>query len=177
MKLSLLLLALTLHAADVRLDPARTEVNYKLSSTLHTVHGTFKLTRGEFTFDPATGKASGDLIVNAASGESGNGSRDKKMHESILESAKYPEIVFRPDRMEGKVEPAGRSDLKLHGMFNLHGSDHEITVPLAVVADGGAYTATATFEIPYVKWGLKNPSTFLLKVSDKVEITVKTVAR
>jgi polyisoprenoid-binding protein YceI len=177
MKLSLLLLAFTLHAAEVRLDPARTEVHYTLGTTLHTVHGTFKMTRGDFSFDPATGKASGALVVSAASGESGNESRDKRMHESILESGKYPEIVFRPDRIDGKVEPAGHSDLKLHGMFNLHGADHEMIVPLSVDAADGTYTATATFEIPYIKWGLKNPSTFILRVNDKVQLTVKTVAR
>jgi len=50
-------------------------------------------------------------------------------------------------------------------------------VPLSVDAAGGAYQAVAKFTVPYVKWGLKNPSTLLLRVSDKVEITVKTTAR
>jgi hypothetical protein len=31
--------------------------------------------------------------------------------------------------------------------------------------------------VPYIKWGMKNPSTFILRVSDKVEITVETAAR
>lgn len=167
----------TAQAAVVHLDPARTEVEYSVSSTLHTVHGTFKLKRGDFTFDPATGKASGELVVDAASGDSGNGSRDRRMHESILESAKYPEIVFRPDRVEGKVEPAGHSQVQLHGVFALHGAEHEMMVPLAVDAASGTYRAVATFEVPYIKWGLKNPSTFILRVSDKVQITVKTVAQ
>jgi polyisoprenoid-binding protein YceI len=177
MKLSLLLLTLTLHAAEVHLDPARTEVHYTVGSTLHTVHGTFKMTRGDFTFDPETGKSSGTLMIDAKSGESGNGSRDKKMHESILESAKYPEIVFRPDRIDGKVEASGHSDVKIHGVFSLHGADHEMTVPLAVDAADGVYTATANFDVPYIKWGLKNPSTFILRVSDTVQIQVKTVAK
>jgi hypothetical protein len=41
---------------------------------------------------------------------------------------------------------------------------------------GGRYEASATFIIPYVKWGMKNPSTLFLRVNDKVEITVRTVA-
>jgi polyisoprenoid-binding protein YceI len=99
------------------------------------------------------------------------------MHESIIETAKYPDIVFRPDRVDGRVAPSGHSDVQVHGLFTLHGADHEMTVPLSVDAAGGAYLAVAKFTVPYVKWGLKNPSTLLLRVSDKVEITVKTTAR
>src|ERR1700751_3196540 len=87
----------------LHLDPAQTAVEYSVGTTLHTVHGTFKLKRGDFMFDPATGKVSGDLVVDAASGESGSGARDRKMNESVLESSRYPEIVFHPDRVDGKV--------------------------------------------------------------------------
>jgi polyisoprenoid-binding protein YceI len=177
--LMLLLLAGALRAQPVKLhfDPAQTAVEYSVGSTLHTVHGTFKLKRGDFTFDPVTGKASGELVVDAASGESGSASRDRKMNESVLESARYPEIVFRPDRVEGKVAASGHSQVQLHGTFALHGADHEMVVPLSVDTAGGAYTASATFIVPYIKWGLKNPSTFILRVNDKVEITVKTMVR
>jgi len=162
---------------QLRLDPGQTRIEYGVGSTLHTVHGTFQLKRGEFTFDPATGKASGELVVDAASGGSGSDGRDKRMNESILESANYPEIVFRPDRVDGRVEPSGHSQVQLHGMFNLHGTEHETTVPVGVDAAGGGYKAIATFTVPYVKWGVKNPSTFILRVDKEVEITVKTVAR
>lgn len=179
LSLMLPLVAGTLWAQPVKLhlEPAQTTVEYSVGSTLHTVHGTFKLKRGDFTFDPATGKASGELVVDAASGESGTAGRDRKMNESVLESARYPDIVFRPDRVDGKVAASGHSQVQLHGTFTLHGADHEMVVPLGVDADGGAYTASATFTIPYIRWGLKNPSTFILRVSDKVEIAVKTIAR
>jgi polyisoprenoid-binding protein YceI len=169
--------ALWAQPLKLHLDPAQTAVEYSVGSTLHTVHGTFKLKRGDFTFDPATSSVSGEMVVDAGSGESGNASRDRRMNESVLESARYPEIIYRPDRVEGKVTPSGHSQVQLHGTFTLHGTDHELVVPLSVDADGSRYTANATFVIPYIKWGLKNPSTFILRVNDKVEITVKTVAR
>ena len=169
--------AVRLSAAEVRLDPAHTEVEYVVDSTLHSVHGTFKLKRGDFAFDPVTGKASGELVVDAASGNSGSGARDRRMNDSILESAKYPEIVFRPDRIEGNVLASGHSDVRLHGIFAMHGGEHEMTVPLAVDGADGVYNAKANFEVPYIKWGLKNPSTFILRVNDKVHLTVKTVAK
>jgi len=169
--------ALWAQPLSVHLDPAQTAVEYKVDSTLHTVHGNFQLKRGDFSFDPATGKAWGELVVDAASGKSGSDARDRRMTQSILESQKYPEIVFRPDRVEGAVADSGHSQVRLHGMFAMHGAEHELIVPLEVDADGGVYKATATFKVPYIKWGLKNPSTFILRVNDTVEITVRTLAR
>ncbi|MDE3164494.1 MAG: YceI family protein, partial [Acidobacteriota bacterium] len=88
---------------NLQLEPAKTEVHYVVDSTLHTVHGLFKLKRGDLAFDPATGQASGELVVDATSGDSGSGARDHRMAASILESSKYPEIVFHPDRVQGSV--------------------------------------------------------------------------
>jgi len=179
MRLALPLIACGLWAQPValHLDTAHSTVEYTLGAILHSVHGTFQLKRGALTFDPATGKASGELVADAASGSSGNSGRDRKMHESVLESDRYPEIVFRPDRVEGKVNPAGHSQVQVHGVFVLHGSEHELMVPVSVDAANGGYTAAATFTIPYIQWGMKNPSTLFLRVSDKVEVTVHAVAR
>jgi len=160
--------------ALLKIDPAQTKVEFMVGSTLHTVHGTFALKRSTLRFDPATGKVEGEVAIDAASGESGNESRDKKMHQEILESAKFPEIVFRPDRVEGKLAGQGASQVKLHGTFAIHGAEHEITVPVEVQAANGKYQATAHFEVPFVQWGLKNPSTFILRVDKIIAVTVRT---
>jgi polyisoprenoid-binding protein YceI len=175
----LLLLPVLLFAgADTPLDiaPGQTQVTFTLSDVLHTVRGAFALKRGHLRFDPETGKASGEIVIDAASGNSGSAARDKRMHANILESQKYPEIAFRPDRVEGKIAPEGSSNATLHGVFSIHGADHELEVPIRVDASGGRYNTTAHFVVPYVKWGMKNPSTFVLRVSDKVDIDVKLVA-
>jgi len=169
--------ALSAQETALEIDPALTKVAFTLADVLHTVHGNFALKRGTIQFDPATGKASGELVVDAASGQSGSGARDKRMHQNILESARYPEIVFRPDRVQGKIEPQGTSQVQLHGIFLIHGSRHEIVMPVQVEAHGDRCTATAHFTIPYVQWGMKNPSTLILRVSDKVDIEIETVAR
>jgi polyisoprenoid-binding protein YceI len=161
----------------LRFGPADTKVEFTLGDVLHTVHGTFQLTRGEFRFDGATGKASGELVVDAASGASGNASRDKRMTSEILESARFPEIVFRPDRVDGKVAAQGHSQVAVHGEFSIHGAGHELLIPADVDAGAGIYTATLRFTVPYQKWGMKNPSVLLLRVGDKVEIVVHTVGR
>jgi len=169
----LLACAAALCAADtvLQLDPARTQIAFTLSDPLHTVHGTFKLKRGNIRFDPETGKASGEIVIDVASGESGSGMRDRRMHKDVLESKKYPEAVFTPNRVDGHL---GQTEMTVYGMFRIHGAEHEMTMNFKVTAEGGGYAATAHFAIPYVQWGMKDPSNFLLKVSDKVEMDVKT---
>ncbi|MCU1332353.1 MAG: hypothetical protein JWM08_1345, partial [Candidatus Angelobacter sp.] len=41
----------------------------------------------------------------------------------------------------------------------------------------GAGSADGTFSVKYREWGMKNPSTFILRVNDKVEIHVHAVGR
>jgi polyisoprenoid-binding protein YceI len=161
----------------VRFDAARTEVAFTLADVLHTVHGTFRLRRGEMRFDPATGAATGELVVDAASADSGSHARDSRMHKNILESAKFPDIVFRPDRVEGKVNADGDSEVRVHGTFLIHGGIHELVMPVRVRASGGEVRVTTSFTVPYQKWGMKNPSTLLLRVSDLVQIELTAVGR
>jgi polyisoprenoid-binding protein YceI len=169
-----LLAALVISAAAqdtaFQLDPAQTSVKFTLGDVLHTVRGTFQLKHGALQFEAASGKISGEVVVDATSGESGSGMRDRKMHKEILESELYPEIAFRPDRIEGAVAGQGKSSVKVHGMFHIHGVDREITVPADVEMSADHWTATVHFTVPYEKWGMKNPSTLFLRVKDSVEI-------
>lgn len=175
------LVALPQHAAPqstaapvvFTIDPTQSSVHWTLGSSLHTVHGTFALKRGSFQFDPATGKASGEVVADATSGESGNDGRDRKMHKDVLESGRFGEIIFRPDRIAGKLETQGESTMQVHGIFALHGSEHELTVPVEGSLSGDHWTGSAKFSIPFIEWGLKNPSTWLLKVDHAVNIELE----
>ncbi|MGA3089626.1 MAG: YceI family protein [Terriglobales bacterium] len=155
------------------LDPVQCKVHWTVDSTLHTVHGTFALTRGSVHFDPRTGKAGGEIVVYAPSGESGNTSRDKRMHREILETSKYPEVAFRPLQIEGKVSPSGASDVKLNGVFSIHGTDHDLTAVVHAELSGNRWNGNSKFVVPYVKWGIKDPSNFLLKVNPVVSVELE----
>jgi polyisoprenoid-binding protein YceI len=115
--------------------------------------------------------------VDATTGDSGNTGRDHKMHKEILESQRYPEITFTPTKMSGKVELQGDSSAQVEGILRLHGSDHVMTLTLPVQTKGNRLSARTHIVIPYVEWGLKNPSTFLLHVGDKVEVDVTAVGQ
>ena len=158
---------------NLSVDPAQSKIHWTLGATMHTVHGTFGLKRGTLRFDPATGKAGGEIVVDATSGASGNDSRDKKMHKEVLESGRFPEIVFRPDRVEGKVQPQGSFGVQVHGIFSLHDAEHELTVPIQAELSADHWKGSGKFSVPYAQWGLKNPSTFLLRVNPAVEIELE----
>jgi len=174
-----LVASLPLAAAEnsIELDPARTLITFKLGDVLHTVHGTFKLKRGAVKFDSATGSASGEIVVDVLSGNSGNGGRDKRMHKEILESARYPDAVFTPDHVSGELAPRGESQLDLHGNFQIHGAGHELTLHFRAEVKNSEVAGSTGFLIPYVQWGMKNPSNFLLRVSDKVEMSIQAAGR
>jgi hypothetical protein len=55
-------------------------------------------------------------------------------------------------------------------MFRIHGAEHEMTIPVEAKLAGDHWTASAQFKIPYVAWGMKNPSKPFIHVSDTVDI-------
>jgi polyisoprenoid-binding protein YceI len=154
-------------------NPAQSTVHWSVDSSLHLVHGTFALKNGTLHFDPETGRAGGEIVVYATSGESGNDSRDARMHKEILETAKYPDVIFRPTQLDGHVAASGSSDTKLHGVFSIHGAEHDLVAPIHAELTGDHWKGTTQFEVPYVQWGIKDPSNFLLKVKHVVHVELE----
>lgn len=157
---------------EVRLDPGATSITFELKATMHTVHGTARLKQGWIQFDPSTGLASGEIVVDATSADTGNGSRDKKMHNKVIRSADFPEIVLRPQRIEGELKGEGASEVTILGTMELVGTSHQMRIPLRVDIEDGRLSVEGRFAVPYVEWGLKNPSTFLLRVSKEVDVVI-----
>jgi polyisoprenoid-binding protein YceI len=160
-------------SVTVHLNPAKTQIRWTLTDVLHTVHGTFALKSGTITFDPETGAAEGEIVVETESGQSGDGMRDRRMKREILETQKYPEAVFRPEKVRGTLQPDGSATLMVDGTFTIHGSSHPLTLTVQTQMQGAQQvTATTHFAVPYVAWGMKDPSTFVLRVQKQVDVDV-----
>jgi polyisoprenoid-binding protein YceI len=162
------------HRATLRLDPANTRINFTLKGFPHNTTGSFKLKRGEIVVDPDTGNVDGSVIVDAASGSSGSGPRDSRMRDGVLEAQRYPEISFTPLHAEGRPVANGDFTVKVAGLMFLHGEKHVLTLMLTIHRSGDNFTATGEFTVPYVKWGLKDPSLLFLTVSDEVIVDLNT---
>ncbi|MGA2674891.1 MAG: YceI family protein [Terracidiphilus sp.] len=158
-------------------NPDASQVGFTLGGNTHHVQGTFHVQSGSIDFDPEAQKISGSVIVAAASGNSGEPGRDKKMNSDVLETARFAEVAFVPSSYRGTIAPAGDSTIEISGIFTLHGTPHDLTLPMQIHIDGANLTAKGRFTVPYVKWGLKDPSIFILKVAKEVDIDLTLSGR
>ncbi len=157
------------------LDPEASSVSFTLGAIMHKVEGQFRLVSGEIRFDPATGAATGEVVVDALSGDTANGRRDRRMHREILSSEKYSRIVLYPTAFSGDLATNG-GGVMLSGELEVHGQRRKVDIPAWVDGiDGDRLRATGGFTMPYTAWGIPDPSGFFLRVSNEVEIKLVIV--
>jgi polyisoprenoid-binding protein YceI len=149
-------------------NPDASKVAFALGGNTHHVEGTFHVQSGSIDFDSST--ISGSVVVAAGSGNSGDQSRDKKMNIDVLDVAHYADVSFVPKSYQGTIAASGDSTIQVTGVFTLHGTPHDLTVPMQIRIEGTALSAKTHFTVPYVQWGLKDPSIFILKVAKVVDI-------
>ena len=158
------------------LEPERTSVTFTVKATGHDVDGVLALQSGQIRFDPDTGAVSGQVTLDLRRAQTGNRLRDREMRQSVFETERFPHVVFRPSRMLGALQPSAVSDIVLVGVVVMHGTEHAFSLPVKARLDGESVSAEAVFDIPYVAWGMRNPSLLFLRVAPAVAVTVKTEA-
>ena len=166
--------ALAQHQTFV-VNPDASEVQMTLNTSHEVVNGTFHIQSGRIEFDRGAPRMSGSVVVLAGSGKTGNDSRDKKMNRDILEVEQHATVSFEPKTYSGAIASSGESTIQVTGIFTLLGTPHEITVPMLVHLEEGSATAKAHFVVPYVDWGLKNPSFLIWKAENDVAIDLHLV--
>jgi len=157
------------------INPETSEVNFTLNGSDHATHGTFHVEKGSVDFDLHAPMIAGLVLVSVGSGKTGNDLRDKKMTTEVLDVAHFADVTFVPNSYQGTISPGGDSTIQVAGVFTLHGTPHDLTVPIQLHVDGANCTAKTTFTVPYVKWGLKDPSILIFRVAKEVQIDLKLV--
>ena len=158
-------------------NPDASEVKMTLKTTHELVNGTFHIQSGQLELDRSAARMSGSVVVLAGSGKTGNGSRDKKMNKDILEVEHHATVAFEPHSYAGDIAPSGDSTIQVTGIFTLLGTPHEITIPILVHLEGASATAKAHFVVPYIQWGLKDPSFLFWKADKDVAIDLFLAGR
>ena len=168
--------ALAQHQAFA-VNPEASEVKMKLNTTHEVVNGTFHIQSGSINFDRTASLISGMVIVAAGSGKTGNDSRDKKMNQDILKVDQFATVSFAPKAYSGTIAASGDSTIQVSGVFTLLGTPHDLTIPMLIYMDGMKAMAKAQFVVPYVQWGLKNPSFLIWKAENDVTIDLNLVGQ
>ena len=158
-------------------NPDASEVKMKLNTTHEVVDGTFHIQSGSINFDRTASHLSGVVIVAAGSGKTGNDSRDKKMNKDILKVDQFATVSFAPIAYSGTIAASGDSTIQVSGVFTLLGTAHDLTIPMQIHIDGSKATTKAQFVVPYVQWGLKNPSFMFWKAENDVAIDLNLVGQ
>jgi polyisoprenoid-binding protein YceI len=158
-------------------NPDASEVKMTLNTTHEVVNGTFHVQSGSINFDRTASHISGIVIVAAGSGKTGNDSRDKKMNKDILKVDEFATVSFEPKTYTGTIAASGDSTIQVSGVFTLLGNPHDLTIPMEIHVDGAKATARAQFVVPYIQWGLKNPSFMFWKAENDVAIDLNLVGQ
>jgi polyisoprenoid-binding protein YceI len=158
-------------------NPDGSEIKMTLNTTHEVVNGKFHIQSGSIELDRSNRKMSGSVAVLAGSGKTGNDSRDKKMNKDILKVDQYATVSFAPKTYTGTISLSGDSTIQVSGVFTLLGNPHDLTIPMQIHMDGSRATARAQFIVPYVQWGLKNPSFMFWKAENDVAIDLNLVGQ
>jgi polyisoprenoid-binding protein YceI len=177
--LAALMLGLPGRAAEqtLVLDPAATSVEWTLGATLHTVSGGVRVVEGAIRFDADSGAASGEIVLDATSASTGLALRDRNMHREVLESGRHPRIVYRAERLRVLRRGAADAEVELEGVLEMHGERHPLALPARLATRDGRIAIETGFRVPYVDWGMQDPSTLFLSVDRFVDVRVRSEGR
>jgi polyisoprenoid-binding protein YceI len=103
---------------------------------------------------------------------------NKELREIVLETAKYPEIVFKSTDIAVRALTGGQFEAKVGGDLTLHGVTRHIRIPATVTLSGGDLRARGEFTIDRGDYNVKATSAVhgLVRVRDKLKFTFDIVA-
>lgn len=143
--------------------------------------------KGEIHFDPAhIEKSTMHLAIRADSLSVTDNISDKDrrdiegdMRAKVLETDKYPEIVFDVSGVTVNKTDGGQSNVMLNGQLTLHGVTRPQKVPATLAITGDMLRAFGEFPLRQTDYNIKPVSAVGggLKVKDEVKFTFDIVAR
>ena len=151
-------------------DPNASQVAFALAGSGHHVSGTFHVQSGSIDFDRTAHTISGSVVVAAGSGNSGEPSRDKKMNNDVLDIAHYSESPSPRRNTTAPSRPPATPPSRSTVHSRCTARPMTLPCPCRSTSTAGLSTPKTHFIVPYVQWGLKDPSWGFLKVSKEVDI-------
>jgi polyisoprenoid-binding protein YceI len=104
---------------------------------------------------------------------------ERMMHEQVLRSDQYPQIIYTCSRVTASSAGDGQYWAALNGQLTLHGVTKSMTVSARVTANGDSLKASGYFSILQSDYQIDSISVAggTLKVKDEVKASFEIVAK
>jgi polyisoprenoid-binding protein YceI len=133
MLVSLALAAATAAASTYSIDPAHSDVSFKIRHLISKVPGQFHTFDGTIVADFDNLKASSvEFTIDAASIDTANEDRDKHLRsEDFFNVADNPQITFKST----KIEKSGDNDYAVTGLLTMNGVTNAVILPVTYLGE------------------------------------------
>jgi polyisoprenoid-binding protein YceI len=160
-----------------RVEVAGSTLRWELPSTFGTVKGTAAVFQGTVDATPLTSGAwdvRSRIVVPAAGMRTENRRRDRRMR-TILETAKFPEIVFELRRFTGDLSrftPGESFPVEVAGDLTVHGRTTPVQLPVDVYVFADRVEVAGSFPLYWKEYGLADPS-FVARVKEPMQVVFR----
>jgi polyisoprenoid-binding protein YceI len=165
-------------------DLAHSSVTFEVPATLHTVHGKGSAVTGEFSRPsvpvPGGFPVFGKIRIETRTLDTGNSSRDKRMHRETLSVDRYPVIQFVPTRVVGSIpsfEPGTTASFQLEGDLTIRETKRPITIDANAKFTETGIVVDGKTSLQFPDFGVPDPSNFFVHVKPTVTIGLHLEAR
>jgi polyisoprenoid-binding protein YceI len=162
-------------------DPGRPQIVYRLEEGQGQVRFDAKAFMHDFT--GKTSKVTGTIRladldrlteaeacfrVDAASLDTGNGTRDDIMRKAHLETATFPTVDFLLRSLDGTTPQSGGWEFVAKGTLSLHGVTREILLPIRARQAGDSVRLTGDIPLRMTDYRIRIPKFLFFTVEDQV---------
>ena len=148
----------------------------------------FKVATGEtsevvgrivFDADGAIVADESSIVIQAGTLKTDNDRRDRYVREQTLQTANYPEIIFRPTSAEGLPSPlseaGGEVEFTLSGDLTIRDQTRPVTWDVTAEF-GDSITGLAAIDIDFEQFGMDKPSVaVVVSVGDTIRLELDFV--
>ena len=164
-----------------RIESAGSELRWELPATLHTVHGSAPQFEGRVDAEFSGGEWSirSRIAVRAAAMETGSASRDRTMREKVLETDRFPEVVFEARRVVAdltRFRAGQRFIADVSGDLTVHGKTLPLRLPVDVEVFADHAVLSASFPLLWKAYGLSDPSFGFVRVREPMKVLFRLKA-
>jgi polyisoprenoid-binding protein YceI len=155
----------------------KSELSFELPTSLHLAEGKVGAWKGQVTVDPGEpGIVHASLEIDARSLETGSKGRDEDMHGKVLESDKFPAILFRAGRYRGDLgdfSPGRTVTVELDGELEIHGVTKPVQASLECRVFSDHVSVAGSVPLRWKEYGLRDMSKLLLRIHDPMKVNFR----